>query len=138
MVEMISDIPEYITQWSMERLFVITAIVYMCQRVMKRTRVQKDREYTFINDDTDWEELLNQHNSYSWFVYVIYPLIWLPMFILWIITEYRNNKGQYQRYAIFLWRKTMTFELFYYSFIAMIIFMGYLIAYDYISTKDKS
>ena len=60
---------------------------------MKRTRVQKDREYTFINDDTDWGELLNQHNSYSWFVYVIYPLIWLPMFILWIITEYRNNKG---------------------------------------------
>ena len=38
----------------------------------------------------------------------------------------------------FLWRKTMTFELFYYSFIAMVIFMGYLIAYDYISTKDKS
>ena len=138
MVEMISDIPEYITQWSMERLFVIIAIVYMCQRVMKRTRVQKDREYTFINDDTDWEELLNQHNSYSWFVYVIYPFIWLPMFILWIITEYRNNKGQYRRYEIFLWRKTMTFELFYYSFIAMIIFMGYLIAYDYISTKDKS
>ena len=29
---------------------------------MKRTRVQKDREYTFINDDSDWEELLNQHN----------------------------------------------------------------------------
>ena len=93
MVEMISDIPEYITQWSMERLFVFTAIVYMCKRVMKRTRVQKDREYTFINDDTDWEELLNQHNSCSWFVYVIYSFIWLPMFILWIITEYRNNKG---------------------------------------------
>ena len=32
----------------------------------------------------------------------------------------------------------MTFELFYYSFIAMIIFMAYLVAYDYYTTKDKS
>ena len=27
----------------------------------------------------DWEELLNQHNTYSWCVYVIYSIVWLPL-----------------------------------------------------------
>ena len=39
----------------------------------------------------DWEELLNQHNTYSWYVYLIYSIVWLPLLIMWIIIEYRKK-----------------------------------------------
>ena len=39
----------------------------------------------------DWEELLNQHNTYSWYVYLIYSIVWLPLLIMWIIIEYRTK-----------------------------------------------
>ena len=39
----------------------------------------------------DWEELLNQHNTYSWYVYVLYCIVWLPLLVIWIITEYRKH-----------------------------------------------
>lgn len=46
-----------------------------------------------IDDMTseDWEKILNQHNSYHWIAYIIYPLLWLPCFIAWVIIEYRKN-----------------------------------------------
>ena len=39
----------------------------------------------------DWEELLNQHDTYSWYVYLIYSIVWLPLLIMWIIIEYRTK-----------------------------------------------
>ena len=39
----------------------------------------------------DWEELLNQHNTYSWYGYLIYSIVWLPLLIAWIIIEYRTK-----------------------------------------------
>ena len=39
----------------------------------------------------DWEIILNQHNSYHWWiVYILYPILWLPCFIAWVLIEYRK------------------------------------------------
>ena len=38
----------------------------------------------------DWEKVLNEHNSYPWLAYVLYPILWLPCFIAWVLIEYRK------------------------------------------------
>ena len=54
---------------------------------MKKLELKSTEEMT----TEDWEELLNQHNTYSWYVYVIYSIVWLPLLIAWIIIEYRTK-----------------------------------------------
>ena len=39
----------------------------------------------------DWENLLNQHNNYHLLAYILYPILWLPSFIAWVIIEYRKH-----------------------------------------------
>ena len=57
------------------------------QNKMKKLELKSTEEMT----TEDWEELLNQHNTYSWYVYVIYSIVWLPLLIAWIIIEYRTK-----------------------------------------------
>jgi hypothetical protein len=51
------------------------------------------RHLKSIDDMTseDWEIILNQHNTYHWLAYIVYPILWLPSFIAWVIIEYRKH-----------------------------------------------
>ena len=58
-----------------------------------------ERDQLATNDTTkeeqeyilDWEEYSKQNNVYSWFAYILYVILFIPMLIAWIIIEYRKE-----------------------------------------------
>ena len=47
---------------------------------------KKQEEYIL-----DWEEYSKQNNVYSWLAYILYGILFIPMLIIWVITEYRKE-----------------------------------------------
>ena len=52
---------------------------------MKKNK-KEEQEYIL-----DWEEYSKQNNVYSWLAYILYVILFIPMLIIWVITEYRKE-----------------------------------------------